>query len=407
MITRTWTVTDESGNSVSADQTITVVDTTVPELTVPAYVTVECAGDTSSVATGLATGSDTCGIVTITESDSSVAGPGNTEVITRTWTATDENGNATSADQIITVVDTTVPELTLPADTTVECTEDTNSIATGVATGTDTCGSVAITESDTSVPGCGNTSVVSRTWKATDDNGNSTTGVQTITVVDTTSPTVTAALVPVKVKKKHGCFRVEFSAADSCGDVPGLTAVLNGHPVTNGELVKLHKKKKYRVKVEDGSSDGRSDDKGSGHRKGHGSDDDSRSDDCGTVKFEGPDFTLTVTATDDCGNEGIGTGTHVFEGGSNDDDSRSDDKSHDDEGVGNGVDGNTPGHAHNGGNDDEGFGPGNPGAKHKNSDDDSGEKKGKNGLKKSGNGSDDDSGSGHKEKSKKNGKKKK
>ncbi|MBC8549869.1 MAG: hypothetical protein H8D23_09470, partial [Candidatus Brocadiales bacterium] len=406
VITRTWTVTDESGNSVSADQTITVVDTTVPELTVPDDVTVECTGDTSSVATGVATGSDTCGTVTIIESDTSVAGPGNTEVITRTWTATDENGNVTSADQIITVVDTTVPVLTLPADVTVECAEDTSSVATGVATGTDTCGSVVITENDTSVPGCGNTSVISRTWKATDENGNVTTGVQAITVKDTTLPVVTAALVPVKLKKKHGCFRVEFSATDSCGDVPDLTAVLNGHPVTNGELVRLHYKKqkrrhgsdddssgaRCRVKIDDGDSKSRDHDSGSGHR--HGSSDDKSSDDCGTVKFECHEFVLTVTATDECGNEGTGTATHVFEDGS------SDDKSHDNEGVGNGVDGNTPGHDHNGGNDDEDYGPGNPGAKHKNSDDGSSEKKSKKDLKKKGHGSDDDSGSGHKKKKK-------
>ena len=70
-----------------------------------------------------------------------------------------------------------------------------------------------------------------------------------------TVPEVTAALVPVKVKKKKGCFRVEFSATYSCEADPDPTAV-NGHPVINSELVILHhrKKKKCRIKVDYGSS---------------------------------------------------------------------------------------------------------------------------------------------------------
>jgi hypothetical protein len=94
-----------------------------------------------------------------------------------------------------------------------------------------------------------------------------------------------------------------------------LSAALNGHPETDGQLVVLKNKKKYKVKVDDGDS---------------GSDDDS-STDCGTVKFEGPDFTLNVSATDDCDNEGTATDIHVFEGGSSDDDSKSSD---DDSGSG-------------------------------------------------------------------------
>jgi hypothetical protein len=216
VITRTWTVTDESGNSISGDQIITVVDTTPPSLTVPADVTVECTGDTSSAATGIATGSDTCGSVTITESDSSVAGIGNTEVITRTWTATDACGNSTSANQTITVVDTTPPSLTVPADVNVECTGDTSSVATGVATGSDTCGSVTITESDTSVPGCGNTEVITRTWTVTDESNNVTSRTQTITVEDTTPPTIASAAATPDYVAINSLVVISAVVADTC-----------------------------------------------------------------------------------------------------------------------------------------------------------------------------------------------
>ena len=113
----------------SADQIVTVVDTTAPSITAPADVTIECTSDESSAGNGVATGSDTCGTVTITESDAVVDECGNTKTITRTWTATDDCGNTTSADQTITVVDTTAPSLTVPADTTVECDASTASEA--------------------------------------------------------------------------------------------------------------------------------------------------------------------------------------------------------------------------------------------------------------------------------------
>ncbi|MEZ4856147.1 MAG: hypothetical protein R2812_06710 [Gelidibacter sp.] len=65
-IIRTWTATDDCGNTASAEQTISVVDTTAPSISAPANTTVECTNLLEPAATGTATGSDSCGSVTIT-----------------------------------------------------------------------------------------------------------------------------------------------------------------------------------------------------------------------------------------------------------------------------------------------------------------------------------------------------
>ena len=61
-----------------------------------------------------ATASDNCGEVTIEVSSETTAGDaaGNYTIV-RTFTATDDAGNSSSATQTITVQDTTAPEFTL------------------------------------------------------------------------------------------------------------------------------------------------------------------------------------------------------------------------------------------------------------------------------------------------------
>ena len=105
------------GNSSSATQTITIVDTTAPEFTsVPSDYTAECSDEHPM---DDATATDNCGEVTITVEEETTPGAcAGDYVITRTFTATDDCGNATSATQTITIVDTTAPEFTSPLLTT-------------------------------------------------------------------------------------------------------------------------------------------------------------------------------------------------------------------------------------------------------------------------------------------------
>ena len=102
-----------AGNSTSATQTITVEDTTAPELTIPADYTAECSDE---MVMDDASATDNCSDVSITVESETIAGDaaGNYTIV-RTFTATDDCWQQHAATQTITVEDTTAPELTHPS----------------------------------------------------------------------------------------------------------------------------------------------------------------------------------------------------------------------------------------------------------------------------------------------------
>jgi len=189
--TRTWRTTDACGNQATCSQTVTVIDTIAPVITCPASVTLNCPAVTTTNATGVATATDTCGTPVITFSDSTVNNCGNTKVISRTWRATDPCGNSSTCVQTITVRDLTPPTITGPTNVTVECGASIAPSATGTATAADACNSVTVNFSDSVSNSCGNARTILRRWLAMDSCNNSNVAMQTITVRDTTPPTLT------------------------------------------------------------------------------------------------------------------------------------------------------------------------------------------------------------------------
>jgi hypothetical protein len=222
-ITRTWTATDSCGNTTTQSQVITVNDTTDPTLVgVPANTTADCS---AVPAPANVTATDNCNGATVTFSETTT--PGNCAgnyTITRTWTATDGCGNSTSDSQVITVTDNTGPAVTAPANATVECGSDTSPTATGTATAQDDCSGVAqVSYTDSETPGA-NCSVdkvkktITRTWKAVDNCGNSGQAVQTITVKDTTVPSISCPPAFTGSAPPPANF-AGGSASDTCGSV--------------------------------------------------------------------------------------------------------------------------------------------------------------------------------------------
>src|SRR5206468_444381 len=233
VITRTWKATDDCGNFATCVQTITLVDTTAPTISDVPDAIVECTGSTAPSATGTATGSDTCGTVTITHSDGPMSGQcGNTGSFVRTWTATDACGNTAQSTQTITIVDTTAPTITCVPNKTVEC---TSAWAFDAPTASDACGNVTITivGTVTNLTGhCGNSFAATRTWRATDACGNTAECSQTVTVEDHTPPTITC--VPSKTVECGTAWSFNApTASDTCGNVTitivGTVTNLTGH----------------------------------------------------------------------------------------------------------------------------------------------------------------------------------
>jgi len=196
-INRVWTITDACGNASLATQTIMVVDTVAPTFTVPADRTIECDAPTSAANVGTPRNlADNCDARPVATSDDTVT-PGNCDgaaTIIRAWTVTDACGNATTLNQTITVVDTTPPTFIVPPDVTIECDSPSDPATTGeVTVNADNCDSNPVVSSaDTTVPGsCPQAMLILRVWTVTDACGNAATSTQTISVVDSTPPTFT------------------------------------------------------------------------------------------------------------------------------------------------------------------------------------------------------------------------
>ncbi len=190
-ITRTWRATDNVGNSAECVQLIMIDDDVPPVITCPGAVQVQCPADIPAPDIGSVTASDDCCTPAVTwEGDVS---DGNTcpEIITRTYRATDDCGNTAECTQLITIDDTTPPTITCPDDVAIECDEVVPEPNIGSVSASDNCGTPTVTwEGDVSD---GNTcpEIITRTYRATDDCGNTAECTQLITIDDTTPPTIT------------------------------------------------------------------------------------------------------------------------------------------------------------------------------------------------------------------------
>jgi hypothetical protein len=226
IISRLWTAKDAAGNSVSCTQKITVEDTKVPTLAgCPTDLTIECDQPIPAAANVTATDNCDANVPVIFKETVQNGDCPQEKVITRTWTATDDCGNSASCTQKITVEDTKAPTLAgCPTDLTIEC--DQPIPAPAKVTATDACDTdVSVDFKQTEEAGkCPQEKVITRTWTAMDDCGNSASCTQKITVVDTKPPTITCPTKAIEACAEtiNGAYvnYTKPTATDNCDTAP-------------------------------------------------------------------------------------------------------------------------------------------------------------------------------------------
>jgi hypothetical protein len=301
--TVTVNAADAAGNAAVAKTfTVTVRDTIAPVITsVSGNLVIEAAGSTGTVVNyTAAVAADAVGVTSLTYSQAS----GTLFAIgtaTVTVNAADAAGNTAVAKTFtVTVRDTTKPTLSLPANLTVEATSAAGAVATFTASAAD---AVGVTSFATSAASGATFPIGTTTVSATakDAAGNTATGSFTITVRDTTKPTVTATMTPRGGGDDESSqfFILAFSAKDAVG-VKTLAASLNGVAVASGQVVQLQISKSgaQSVKRDDGK-----------------------------LQIKATSFLLTVTATDAAGNTTTSIVVPVFvKNGKDSEDKKDEDK---------------------------------------------------------------------------------
>ena len=201
----TFTATDECMLMTSCTATITIVDNTPPIVECPPAMTIDldgmCTYDTSPTTIGEPTGTDDCNMNPVmfvfNDDISGLTGCGGTGLIVRTWTGADECGNSSTCTQDITVQDVSAPEITCPADATIQmdanCNYNADPGITGDPAVTDNCAGASFSYVDdpSGLDQCGGTGVIVRTWTSEDACGNTSECAQNIYVEDNEAPIIT------------------------------------------------------------------------------------------------------------------------------------------------------------------------------------------------------------------------
>ena len=288
-VTVIFTATDACGTAATATSTFTIEDTVDPFFTTdPSSDSYECDGTTTTTAAfnawvtsnAGAAGDDACGTATLSNSGPTIPDfCGGTA--TMTVTLSDACANTAVATVTYTIDDTTPPTISGATDASFECTGSDTDLSTDFAawvsanagaTGGDACGFDELTNNNPAAPTnyCGAGSSVTMTITAHDNCGNTQTATASYTAIDSTGPSFTTDPSDVTYE---------------CDGSTSTNAAFGSWVTAHGGAV--------------------------------------ATDPCGTVtltnngpsipNFCGGTTTLTVTATDSCGNPSTASATYTID----------------------------------------------------------------------------------------------
>ncbi|MEP6645568.1 MAG: HYR domain-containing protein [Saprospiraceae bacterium] len=208
-LTRYYRATDASGNSASCSQIIIVNDNTAPVITFTdplisnlsngGRFDVQCQGqdpnwDLPMLGANSVSVAENCGTATVVfnqvlQDQGNCPVDGYIILYRLTWTATDACGNSSSKFVYMALVDHIAPILfNIPASITVNC--DEIPVPPSNVYATDECIDASLIQYSESplTQGCQDGQIITRSWVASDQCGNKSTGIQHITLVDHKAP---------------------------------------------------------------------------------------------------------------------------------------------------------------------------------------------------------------------------
>ncbi|HRI26987.1 MAG TPA: HYR domain-containing protein [Chitinophagales bacterium] len=238
--TVTYTVIDNAANTATCSFTVTVNDTQAPTITCPSVSATPAAAGlcSANVTIPIPTTNDNCSVALVvnnktgTNNASGVYNLGTTTVV---YTVTDGSGNTASCSFNVTVTDTQAPVITCPAPVTTNTLSGSCAalVTIPLATATDNCSVVSITNNQTGLPsasGIYNLGVTTVIYTATDGSGNTGTCSFTVTVNDTQAPAITCPSSISLPANPGSCNRVVTWTVPTATDNCSITSVNSSLP---------------------------------------------------------------------------------------------------------------------------------------------------------------------------------